>query len=79
MSSQVHARPSVVMLLFLAFSFRCFLFVFVSFCGMLFFWFVLFFVGGLTKVFNNGFIDSVLKKALASGGGRRIEVKYDII
>ena len=38
-----------------------------------------FYVGGLTRVFNNGLIDSVLKKPLANGGGRSIEVKKDFI
>ena len=37
------------------------------------------FVGGLTRVFNNGWINSVLKKALANGGRRLIEVKHDFI
>ena len=36
-------------------------------------------IGGLTRIFNNGSIDSVLKKAFANAGGRLIGVKYDFI
>ena len=65
---QVQARPSVVISLYLAifFIFRSFL------------WDI-FYLGGLTRDFNNGLIDSFQTKALANGSGWLIDVKYDFI